>query len=165
MYPLEVLLKSNIKDILIITAAEHQYMFKNLLGDDHEYGANFSYAIQSEPNGIADAIKIGKHFIGKDTVCLITGDTILLFDKFKSLIAKAERAAKVSGSATIFVSDEICDYQYGKVIMTTGGKKYKIVGNDSNYNYLSITGIYISFSILLWRLPKELQLLNEDYLK
>lgn len=113
------------------------------MGDGHEYGANFSYAIQSEPNGIADAIKIGKHFIGKDTVCLITGDTILLFDEFKSLIAKAERAAKVSGSATIFVSDEICDYQYGKVIMTTGGKKYKIVGNDSNYNYLSITGIYI----------------------
>jgi glucose-1-phosphate thymidylyltransferase len=75
-YPLSVLMLAGIKDILIITTPEDNMQFKRLLGDGKQVGCNFQYAIQKEPNGLAQAFVIGESFIGKDKVALILGDNI-----------------------------------------------------------------------------------------
>jgi glucose-1-phosphate thymidylyltransferase len=75
-YPIETLIKAGIKDILIIIAPDYSGHFLNLLGDGKEFGAHFSYAVQKEPKGLADAFIIGADFIGDDDVTMILGDNI-----------------------------------------------------------------------------------------
>ena len=75
-YPLSVLMMAGISEILIITTPHDQIMFQKLLGDGKELGCNFQYAIQAEPNGLAQAFVIGESFIGDDNVALILGDNI-----------------------------------------------------------------------------------------
>ncbi|MCL4383933.1 sugar phosphate nucleotidyltransferase [Patescibacteria group bacterium] len=79
-YPLETLIKAGIKDILIIIAPDYSGHFLNLLGSGREFGAKFSYEIQEEPRGLADAFIIGENFIGSDNVTLILGDNIFDMD-------------------------------------------------------------------------------------
>lgn len=75
-YPIETLVKAGIKDILIIIAPDYSGHFLNLLGDGKDFGARFSYAVQKEPRGLADAFIIGADFIGDDDVTMILGDNI-----------------------------------------------------------------------------------------
>lgn len=75
-YPLSTLMLAGIKEILIITTPQDQYAFKDLLGDGLQLGINLQYAIQDEPNGLAEAFIIGEQFIGSDSVALILGDNI-----------------------------------------------------------------------------------------
>jgi len=79
-YPIETLVKAGIEDILIIIAPEYAGHFLNLLGSGRDFNANFSYEIQEEPKGLAEAFIIGENFIGKDDVTLILGDNIFDYD-------------------------------------------------------------------------------------
>lgn len=79
-YPIETLIQAGIKDILIIIAPDYSGHFLNLLGDGKEFGAHFSYAVQKEPKGLADAFIIGQDFIGDDSVTMILGDNIFVQD-------------------------------------------------------------------------------------
>ncbi len=84
-YPINTLVTSGIKDILIIIAPEYSGQFLNLLGSGKEYGARFSYAIQEEPRGLADAFIVGEDFIDNDNVTLILGDNIFEKDFSKEI--------------------------------------------------------------------------------
>ncbi len=76
-YPIETLVRAGITDILIILAPENAGQFLNLLGTGEEFGAQFSYIIQKEPRGLADAFIIGEKFIGSDNVTMALGDNII----------------------------------------------------------------------------------------
>lgn len=93
-YPIETLVRAGIKDILIIIAPDYSGHFLNLLGSGKDFGAKFSYAIQEEPRGLADAFIIGADFIKKDNVTLILGDNIFEHD-FSEQIKSFESGAMV----------------------------------------------------------------------
>ena len=94
-YPIETLIRAGIKDILIIIAPDYAGHFLNLLGSGRKFGAKFSYEIQEEPRGLADAFIIGENFIGKDNVTMILGDNIFLGHDFSKQIKKFTKGAMV----------------------------------------------------------------------
>ncbi|HRN71272.1 MAG TPA: sugar phosphate nucleotidyltransferase [Candidatus Woesebacteria bacterium] len=118
-YPIETLTKAGITDILIIIAPEYAGHFLNLLGSGKEFGAKFTYEIQDEARGLADAFKIGENFIGKDNVALILGDNVFDFDFSKSI-------QEFQGGALNFVK-KVHDPQ-----------RYGVVEFDEQMNVLSI---------------------------
>ncbi|PIP31018.1 spore coat protein [bacterium (Candidatus Howlettbacteria) CG23_combo_of_CG06-09_8_20_14_all_37_9] len=93
-YPLETLFKAGIKDILIIVAPEYAGHFLNLLGSGNNFGAKFSYEVQDEPRGLADAFIVGENFIKDDNVTMILGDNIFDHD-FSSQIKNFKHGAMI----------------------------------------------------------------------
>ncbi len=98
-YPLSVLMLAGIRDILLITTPEDQASFQRLLGDGSAFGIALSYAVQPNPDGLAQAFIIGEQFIGDDQVCLVLGDNIFYGQGFSP---KLKNAAARTVGATIF---------------------------------------------------------------
>lgn len=98
-YPLSVLMLAGIREILIISTPRDIPAFEELLSDGSDYGLKISYAIQEQPNGLAEAFLIGASFIGKDSVCLILGDNIFYGRHFSGMLQKA---AALEHGAVIF---------------------------------------------------------------
>jgi len=121
-YPLSVLMLAGIKDVLIITMSKDQELFKKLLGDGSDLGCSFSYAIQDEPNGLAEAFIIGENFIGTDRVCLVLGDNIFYGNGLSRLL---QSKTTVDG-ATIFAYP------------VRDPERFGVVTFDDDYNALTI---------------------------
>ena len=85
-YPISTLMEAGIRDILIITTPHDSPLFQHLLGDGSRLGCNFSYTIQEEPNGLAQAFVLGANFIGKDSSALILGDNIFYGTQMEALL-------------------------------------------------------------------------------
>lgn len=98
-YPLSTLMLAGIQDILIISTPVDTPRFEELFGNGHDLGLNISYAVQKNPNGLAEAFIIGKEFIGDDSVCLILGDNIYYGGGLSDML---QRAAKKVQGATVF---------------------------------------------------------------
>lgn len=107
-YPINTLVKAGIKDILIIIAPDYSGHYLNLLGTGEDFGAHFSYVVQKEPRGLADAFILGKNFIGNDYVTLILGDNIFEQD-FSSEINS------FTGGAMIFAKEVPDPERFGVV--------------------------------------------------
>lgn len=98
-YPISVLMLADIKEILLISTPNDIDGYKRLLGDGSEFGVDIEYAVQTTPNGLAQAFIIGEKFIGDCKACLILGDNIFYGQNFSDLLKSA--SAKPKG-ATIF---------------------------------------------------------------
>jgi glucose-1-phosphate thymidylyltransferase len=98
-YPLSSLMLAGIRDILIITTPYDQAAFKHLLGGGRQWGLRFDYAVQPEPNGLAQAFVIGADFIRGHPSCLILGDNILYGHGLSEALRRASSSAQ---GATIF---------------------------------------------------------------
>jgi glucose-1-phosphate thymidylyltransferase len=121
-YPLSILMLAGIREILIITTPEDSDQFKRLLGDGNELGCDFQYAVQPQPNGLAQAFVIGESFIGNDKVALILGDNIFYGAGFSQLVQSFN---DVNGAAVF--AYEVNDPQ-----------RYGVVEFDANKKVISI---------------------------
>lgn len=98
-YPLSTLMLAGIREVLIISTERDLPAFEELLGDGERLGMQFSYEVQKEPNGLAEAFIIGAEFIGSDSVALVLGDNIFYGRGFSDVL---KRAASVEQGAIIF---------------------------------------------------------------
>lgn len=121
-YPMSVLMLAGITDILIISTPRDISVFEELFGNGNDLGLNIQYAVQEQPNGLAEAFIIGEEFIGDDKVALVLGDNIFygygFSERLKSAVERDE--------ATIFgyhVSDP---------------QAFGVVEFDKDFNVLSI---------------------------
>lgn len=101
-YPISVLMRAGIREILIISTPEDMPSFKRLLGDGSDFGVKFSYTVQPSPDGLAQAFILGREFIGSDSVCLVLGDNIFHGVGFDQVLAQAVQNAEKQNQATIF---------------------------------------------------------------
>ena len=139
-YPLSVLMLAGIKDILIITTPEDQSSFVRMLGDGSEFGISLSYAIQSSPDGIAQAFIIGEKFIGGDKVCLVLGDNVFWGQGFTPLLKSA--ASKSSG-ASIFGYQVKDPERFGVVAFDENKKAISLEEKPKNpKSNFAVTGLY-----------------------
>lgn len=91
-YPLSVLMLAGIREILIISTPEDTPIYERLLGDGSSLGVRFTYKVQKQPRGLADAFILGEEFIGNDSVCLILGDNVFYGQDLTKVLNKASAA-------------------------------------------------------------------------
>ena len=94
LYPLQTLLDADIKDIMVVTGTEHIDQIESFLGDGSDFSCNFSYAVQKEPKGIAQALGMAEDFAGGDNICAILGDNIF-FDEISEKIHAFEKGSHI----------------------------------------------------------------------
>lgn len=169
-YPLSVLMLAGIREILIITTPHDQVAFMKLLGDGSDLGCKFEYAVQPEPNGLAEAFIIGEDFIGKDKVALVLGDNIF----YGNGLGKVLREKTDIEGASIFACNVSDPERYGIVEFDSNNKvvsvEEKPLKPKSNF---AIPGLYFYDNNVVElakkvkpseRGEKEITTLNEMYL-
>ena len=121
-YPLSTLMWSGIREILIISTPHDLPLFRQLLGDGSSLGCRFEYAVQENPNGLAEAFIIGKEFIGNDKVALVLGDNIFYGTGLSELLL-----ANNNPNGGVIYAYHVHDPE-----------RYGVVDFDANGNVLSI---------------------------
>lgn len=122
-YPLSVLMLAGIREVLIISTPRDIEGFKELLGDGSKLGMHFEYAIQENPNGLAEAFIIGEQFIGNSSVALVLGDNIFYSSNLSILLKEAATLTRGSIILGCYVNDP---------------RAYGVVEVDAQHNAISI---------------------------
>jgi len=139
-YPLSALMLAGIRDILVITTPHDQALFKKLLGDGSQFGIRLSFAVQSSPDGLAQAFIIGREFIGEDRCALVLGDNIFFGHGLPEMLRKAAERKK---GATVFAYEVAAPEHYGVVAFDHSGRATSIEEKPkcpkSNW---AVTGLY-----------------------
>ena len=139
-YPISVLMMAGIRDILIISTPHDLPLFERLLGDGASWGVNFSYAVQPQPQGLAQAFLIGQDFIGAKAVSLVLGDNIFYGQGFQKMLADV--ASQTSG-ATVFAYQVKDPERYGVVAFDEQGRATSIEEKPHNpKSKFAIPGLY-----------------------
>ncbi len=139
-YPLSILMRAGIREILIITTPQDQKNFKHLLGTGEQWGLTIEYASQPSPDGLAQAFIIGEEFIGDDSVALVLGDNIFYGHGLDKMLT---RAVNQKEGATVFGYYVKDPEHYGVVEFNTDGNAISLEEKPekpkSNY---AVTGLY-----------------------
>jgi glucose-1-phosphate thymidylyltransferase len=169
-YSLSTLMLADIRDILIITTSESIDQFKKLLGDGSKWGISLQYAIQENPNGLAEAFIIGEKFIGDDNVCLVLGDNILYGNSLQSIL----KSCKKNKGATIFSYPVVDPERFG-IVETVNGKIVSIVEKPKEpKSNRAVIGIYFFDNKVIeyakevkpsWRNELEISSIHNAYLE
>jgi glucose-1-phosphate thymidylyltransferase len=139
-YPLSSLMLAGIRTILVITTPSSQRLFMELLGDGSSLGLDLHYAVQSSPDGLAQAFLIGKDFIANDSVALALGDNIFYGHDFPSALHTA--TSRTTG-ATVLVTQVRHPEHYGVVAFDGSGRPIDLEEKPSApKSHWAVTGLY-----------------------
>ena len=138
-YPLSTLMSAGIREILIISTPKDLPLFERLLGDGSQLGCSFSYAVQPEPKGLAQAFLIGESFIGNDSVALILGDNIFYGTGLQTTLQNC-----INPEGGIIFAYEVHDPErYGVVAFDASGKATSLEEKPKNpASKFAVPGIY-----------------------
>lgn len=171
-YPLSVLLKAGIQDIMLITAPADVEAYKRVLGDGSQYGVRISYGVQYVARGIADAFLIAEEFIAGERCCLILGDNLFYGSQLDSLL---KSAAERTEGATVFGYPVKDPRAYGVVEFDKEGNVLSIEEKPKEpKSRYAVPGLYfydenaVAYAKTLTpsaRGELEITALNEEYLK
>ncbi|MCG8910871.1 glucose-1-phosphate thymidylyltransferase RfbA [Pseudomonas sp. DP-17] len=139
-YPLSTLMLAGIREILVISTPQDTPRFQQLLGDGNQWGLNLQYAVQPSPDGLAQALLIGKEFIGNDLCALILGDNIYHGHHLQELLASAMQQ---KSGATVFAYHVYDPERYGVVEFDARGKAISLEEKPTQpKSSYAVTGLY-----------------------
>ena len=139
-YLLSILMLAGIREILIISTPEDTPRFQQLLSDGKNLGIELSYAVQENPDGLAQAFIIGEEFIGNESVCLILGDNIFYGSGLSKMV---QRAADRETGATVFGYHVHDPERFGVVEFDENNKAVAIIEKpDQPKSNYAVTGLY-----------------------
>ena len=139
-YPLSTLMLAGIRDILIISTPDDIPRFRQALGTGDQWGLSLSFAVQENPEGLAQAFLIGERFIGNDKVALILGDNIFHGNE---LVDQMQRAGAREAGATVFTYEVANPESFGILYVDANGKPTDIVEKPENpKSRRAVTGLY-----------------------
>ena len=141
--PLSTLMLAGIREVLIISTPRDLPVFKDLFGSGEQLGMQFSYAVQEQPRGLADAFIIGADFIGDDSVALVLGDNIFYGQSFSRVLRNVSERVQKEKGATIFGYYVRDPREYGVVEFDENGKALSIEEKpDQPKSNYAVPGLY-----------------------